>query len=377
MSGKVGIGIVGLGSIKDLSHVPEFMACEGCEIVALCDTNEDALLRAARDCDVPPERLFRDYRQLVSCGDVDAVVVAAPNCLHFEIAEAAIRAGKAVCVEKPMAMSYREAVRLCEMAEAARVVGVVCFSWRYRANVRRMKALLASGAIGDLYHLYVRCVKSSALTPGRKLEWRFDRRRAGYGVSGDFQSHMVDITNFLGLSIESVCADVGTVIKERELPDGSGMGVVTTDDYCNVVARLSGGVSASYQVSRLTRAMRSRIVVELHGSLGAVVLEANGWRPDQQTLTLYVDGATVDDGNGVVLGVPDGRTSRPTQAEAFVEAVRTGDASKAASLRVGVENQCALDAILLSSEERRWVSLDELRKEREVDMIDGHSEPTS
>jgi predicted dehydrogenase len=145
----IGIGIVGFGYWgPNLARVAADTA--GARLAAIADSAPQALARAAqRHRDVT---LHADWRALVADPAVDLVMVSTPVRTHFEIALAALRAGKHVLVEKPIAPTVAEARLLVDEAARRRLVLMVDHTFIYTPAVRRIKSLIAAGEIGDLYY---------------------------------------------------------------------------------------------------------------------------------------------------------------------------------------------------------------------------------
>ena len=108
------IGSVGLGSIWNGVHAPGIQRSPNLELVAICDIDEEKLQAAGEKYGIPPERRFTDYHDLISCPDVEAVDICTSNDAHFEIAMAAVEAGKPYDLEKPITMTAEQADTLGE-----------------------------------------------------------------------------------------------------------------------------------------------------------------------------------------------------------------------------------------------------------------------
>lgn len=143
------VGIVGYGYWgPNLARC--FSEAEGCRLVAIADQSPAARARAGRR--FPGAVLAADWTELVRHPDVDAVAVATPVRSHFPVAEAALRAGKHVLVEKPITSTREEAERLIDLAAARRLVLQVDHTFCYTPAVRKLRDLVSSGALGDLYY---------------------------------------------------------------------------------------------------------------------------------------------------------------------------------------------------------------------------------
>ncbi len=114
----VKVGIIGMGSIGAV-HADAYRACPQAELAAICDVSSARLDSEARRLNI--SRRFTDYRELLRTG-VDAVSVCVGNVLHREVAVAALKAGKHILLEKPMAMNAREAAAIIAAGHRARKI---------------------------------------------------------------------------------------------------------------------------------------------------------------------------------------------------------------------------------------------------------------
>ncbi|MBF9233904.1 Gfo/Idh/MocA family protein [Microvirga alba] len=145
----IGIGIIGYGYWgPNLARC--VMEADGCVVASIADQSAAARARAASR--YGSARIEEDWRTLVSDPRVDAVVVATPTRIHFELAFAALKAGKHVLVEKPMAATSREASILIEEAEKRGLVLMVDHTFVYTGAVQKIRDLVVTGVIGDCYY---------------------------------------------------------------------------------------------------------------------------------------------------------------------------------------------------------------------------------
>ena len=148
MSG-VGIGVIGYGywgpnlarNIAEMSDA---------SLVGIADAKPDRQAIAARRH--PGVRLVATAEELIADLRIDAIVVATPVKSHFQLAMQALKAGKHVLVEKPICASSDEALQLIEYAEARRLVLMVDHTFPYTGSVRKVKELVSTGQLGDLYY---------------------------------------------------------------------------------------------------------------------------------------------------------------------------------------------------------------------------------
>jgi predicted dehydrogenase len=196
----------------------------------------------------------------------------------------AIRAGKPVACEKPIAGTLDEARK---MADEARKAGVKTFVWY---NYRRVPAvalahmLVRQGRVGEIRHVRAFYLQDWA-GPEVPLTWRFDKKLSGSGANGDLNAHIVDMTRFVtGQEITDICGAIAeTFIKERKRMTGpaaggiaSGVkasaetGKVTVDDTLLFLARFSGGAVASFEAARQATGNQNRNGFEINGTKGSI-----------------------------------------------------------------------------------------------------------
>ena len=364
MGKKVRVGIIGFGGIANAVHLPGYRGCqEDAEIVAVCDIDDKALQRAATALGLPEDRLFKSYKDLIASDFVDAVDICTPNDVHCEIANEAIKAGKPFSVEKPIGLEYGEALTLYENAQKAGVPSFVCFSWRYRQHTRYLKHLIDSGEIGKLHHIYIRCIKDSGLWEGRRLEWRFDKDKAGTGVLGDLGSHMIDITRFLGEEFVNVSADCGIIIDKRQKLDSDEIAEVTTDDWCNIIGRLKSNIGVTIALSRVATTIDDLIEFELFGEKGTIKFKYQ-WSPSGGVEnSIEICAGSIDTKGSGRHNITPPESFASNQSKSFVDTVKGIIDPYAAQMTDGLECQKVLDAALLSVKTGRTVNISEIGAE--------------
>ena len=180
------IGLIGPGAVANHKHLPDIVSCPDLELVALCDINPETLAKAGDKYGIGEAYRFSDYRELIACPEVDAVDITTPNDVHFEIAMAAVAAGKPYSLEKPVTMNAAQSAELSAATKAAGLPNMVCFSYRFKSAARYARDIVARGLLGELYHAdmqYFQAWGNPELnTP---LAWRFIKARTGSGTMGD------------------------------------------------------------------------------------------------------------------------------------------------------------------------------------------------
>ncbi len=146
---KVRIGIIGVGMIGKV-HLENYEKISGAEIVAACDIDEIELKQVSEKFNIPDT--YSDYRELLAREDLDAVDVCLHNNLHAGITIEALRAGKHVYCEKPIAGSYKDGKKMIDTAKECGKQLHVQLSFLYGIETKAAKMLIDEGKLGRLYH---------------------------------------------------------------------------------------------------------------------------------------------------------------------------------------------------------------------------------
>jgi len=239
---RLGVGLVGLGYAADF-HLPAVLSLPEVRLVAVTDRDRARLdAHAGRH----PGRAFRDYRALVDHPEVDIVGILTPPTSHLEIALAAMAAGKHILIEKPITATLEEADRL--LAASSRSSSKICVAYvlRFMRQIRRMRALIRAGELGEIEIL--RCLAStpemlSPLAPSHRRD-----RTQGGGSIIELGVHHYDLWAHL---LDSRVADVSALSRSIHMHDQST--VVAARMSCGTLAStcVSLGAADQYQVDAL------------------------------------------------------------------------------------------------------------------------------
>lgn len=351
------IGCIGLGMIARAVHLPQIAESPGLRLTALCDINTEWTKDAGEQYGIDPSHRFSDYRELIACQDVDAVVICTPNDSHFEITMAAVRAGKPYALEKPVAMNSRQAGLLADETAKAGLKSMVCFSYRFKAAARYARELIAQGALGDLYHVNMQYFQDWGLQEnGCPLVWRFVKSQSGSGALGDLGSHALDLVRFVtGREYERLVACADTFVRERPLPvDANRMGRCDVDDFCNMLAQMEDGLFASFQITRFGYGRGNYQRMEVYGSRGSLVYKLDE-KPDEDELMICLGRPMGETHTFTALSIP--ARYRAAQMQAFADILGGSRDGLAATIEDGRINQRLLDAAIESFEYGKWVDL--------------------
>jgi predicted dehydrogenase len=145
----VRVGVIGYGYWGP-NIVRNFYGLEHAELVAICDKNPAALQRAGRL--YPGVELTKDFTEVLTSPDIDAIAVVTPVWTHYELAKAALENGKHVFVEKPFTSSSGQAEELIELAERKNLKIMVDHTFLFSGAVRKIRETIDAGTLGPLYY---------------------------------------------------------------------------------------------------------------------------------------------------------------------------------------------------------------------------------
>lgn len=265
------IGLIGSGFMGK-THVFGFVAATKVfnlpfeiELTCIADIT-DELAESSRAA-LGFKRCTSDWRTLVEDPEIDVIDITAPNALHKEMALAALRAGKHVYCEKPLAPL---AVDALEMASAAEINGLktqVGFNYLCNPMLIQAKHMIESGVLGEI-HSY-RGVHAEDYMADKNSPFTFRHDPAGGGALADLGSHALATAQFLLGPVKEVMGDCVTVIDERPTGKGEKRKVVT-DDIGRAFLRFENGATGSIEANWIATGRKMQHDFEVYGTKGAL-----------------------------------------------------------------------------------------------------------
>jgi predicted dehydrogenase len=228
------------------------------------------------------EESATDWREVIQRKDIDLVDIGTPNDTHAAISQAALKAGKHVLCEKPLAITLDDAKQSYEVAKSTGLVNGICHNYRKAPAIAFARQLVAEGKLGTIRHFRGTYLQDWILDPSVPLVWRLDKRIAGSGSHGDLNAHLIDTARFvMGTEFAEVCGMSETFIKERPLlADTEGglsgfkasgeMGKVTVDDITAFLARFENGATGTFEATRLAPGRKNYNRWEINGEKGSI-----------------------------------------------------------------------------------------------------------
>jgi len=317
-----------------------------------------------------------DYRSLLAREDVHLVNCCTPNHLHRELLLDAIRAGKHVYCDKPLALDVPQAREVWQAAAQSGLTCQVTFNYRFIPAVMRARQLIAQGFLGRIYSFRFRYLHPGYTDPDRPLNWRLDLARSGGGALMDLGSHAIDLLHMLVGEVTRVLGVTRTFTTDRPVAPGAQQRApVLVDDLALAHVEVASGALGTLEASRVASGSVDQLSFEIHGQQGALAFSLE--QPDR---LLAYDATASDQPLGGGRGwtrletlqhypppaaLPPGRCSsgwlrfHVASLHAFVSNVaagKPGDPSFADGLAV----QRVIGAIYRSAEQGRWVEVEEV-----------------
>ncbi|MBI2947452.1 MAG: Gfo/Idh/MocA family oxidoreductase [Verrucomicrobia bacterium] len=380
--GMIGYRFMGKAHSNAWRQAPHFFPLKaGVELHTICG-RDAAGVEAAR-ASLGWRHASTDWRAVVNSPDIDLVDINTPNDSHAEIAIAAARAGKHVLCEKPLALNVAQCQAMLDAVKKAKVVHMVCHNYRRIPAMAQARKMIDEGAIGQIYHYYVRYAQDWIVDPNFPLVWRLQKGVSGSGSHGDINAHIIDLGRYLVGEFKEVCGLMHTFIKERPLMDQSGkgdglgarrgkkMGRVTVDDASMFIGRFANGALANLEATRFALGRKNHIEIEINGSKGSLHFDFE----DMNRLKFF-DNSQAGDRQGfrdILVTQPGGvhpyfgqwwppghiigyeHTFVHTVAD-FVNACVKGKAVQP-TFEDGLRNQRVLEAAEESAKKRQWVKV--------------------
>mgnify|MGYP003397263691 FL=1 len=191
---QINWGFIGCGEVTEKKSGPAFNEVEGSKVVAVMSRSEDKARSYAERHHI--RKWYTDAQELIDDPDVNAIYIATPPSSHATFAIMAMRAGKPVYVEKPLAASYNDCIRINRVSEQTGVPCFVAYYRRYLPYFRKVKQIVEQGGIGNVLNVQVRfSVPPRALdyTSGKEMPWRLQPDISGGGYFYDLAPHQIDL----------------------------------------------------------------------------------------------------------------------------------------------------------------------------------------
>jgi predicted dehydrogenase len=355
MSERIRVGVVGTSWWSDHFHLAKLKEHPRADLVAVCGRDRTHTDEMAAKHAIP--QVYTDYQDMITLANLQAIVVATPDDLHYPITMAALDAGLHVLCEKPLAYSLTQAKAMLEKAQSVGVKHMVCFTYRWNHVHRYLKQLLDEGYIGRCYHINIRFLGDF----GRNFGWRNDKNRTSGSLS-EMGSHMIDLARWYVGDIDQVFGQLNTLIN-RTGPDGKP--IETATDAAILALRFANGAQGAIQLSWVAQVgkLGNRQDVILCGEEGTLEVkystlgggELRGIRRGEKDFhTLEIPQALwgANDPNA-----PFDIYKITTADSTFIDSILS-DRLIEPTFYAGYKVQQIIDAAIQSDKQGRWVTVD-------------------
>lgn len=340
---KIGVAIIGSGSIATHRHAPEYHANPHVEILAFVDRVPE---RAEKLVKKYGGKALTDWHEALDLKGVDAVSVCTPNYLHAPITIGALKAGKHTLCEKPMATSAKEAADMIEAAQKAGKFLMIGHNQRLAPLHVKAKQLLQAGTIGKVVSF-----RTSFAHPGPEswsiegaTGWFFDKKQAFVGTMGDLGVHKADLIRWL---LGEEVTEVAAFVEHLEKPMGD------VDDNAVCLFKMQSGAIGTLTASWTHYPGEDNATI-VYGSEGQIRI---GLDPRFSVIALLKDGEKQYFEVGALQSNEAGGQSDSGVIRAFVDSI-VSNTPPAISGEEGRRALAIILACLKSAETKQFVKVE-------------------
>ena len=283
---SIKIGIIGCGKIAQVRHIPEYAANPHAEIYGFYDINQ---ARAQELAQKYGGKAFASYEELLADPAIEAVSVCVANHAHAEISIAALKAGKHVLCEKPMAVTLEECEAMVAAAEVSGKYLMIGQNQRLAKAHSKAKELIEQGAIGKV--LTFRTIfghggpETWSIDPGSNV-WFFDKTKAAMGAMADLGIHKTDMIQYV---LDSKIVKTQAVLTTLDKKDATG-NLIGVDDNAICIYQMENGVIGTMTASWTYYAAEDNTTV-IYGTKGELRLYDD---PKYSVQQINADGTRID-----------------------------------------------------------------------------------
>ena len=263
-------GFIGCGEVTEKKSGPAFSMIEGSEVVAVMSRDKDKVRSYAQRHGV--KKYYTDAQALVSDPEVNAVYIATPPSSHATFAIMAMKAGKPAYIEKPLAASYMDCLRVNRISKLTGVPCFVAFYRRYLPYFEKIKSIIQNNEIGKVLTVQIRFAvppRELDYNSSKQMPWRLQPEVAGGGgYFYDLASHQIDFLQYL----------FGPIIEAEGFCQNMA-GLYKVEDTINACFRFASGLSGSASWCFVAHESARRDRISIVGTRGKVVFSVFDYAP--------------------------------------------------------------------------------------------------
>jgi predicted dehydrogenase len=370
MPSKLRVGVLGAGAWARSAHVPGWQRDPRCEVVALCDVQRERAEAFAADLKIP--EVTDDWQQLVGRTDIDVIDVVTPSHTHYELATAALEAGKHVLCEKPVAYDFRQTRGAAELARKKGLKTKLGFTFRYSPGVQFARSLLDEGFVGTPFIFNGYEQNSQWLDPQvplRQVDPDSDQSILQTSSLEGYGAPIIDIGHWwVGADLARVVGTLRNFVPERMVRATGRMMRMNIDDGDIFLGEFTNGAITSIQSSFITIGNYPGVEARIYGDRGAIICRLVEEHGVAETIKLARPDAVEFDAVEIPQRFyPAGGHPRESWRSLFyANLVRdfideifddSGTGRNQGNFEDGAWVQETINAVELSFHQRRWVEL--------------------
>jgi len=365
-AGIIGAGFMAVVHAKAIRNA-------GHELIAIASSSAETAASAATKLNVA--NVYSTWQELVDSDLVDVVHICTPNEFHAEIAIAAAKANKQIVCEKPISITYAEALSIQDEVTKAGVGFAVPFAYRFYPLVHEMKAKIANGEAGTVHLIHGGYLQDWLAEPNSN-NWRVNAATGGASRAfADVGTHWCDLMEFVtGDEISRLIANTSKAYESRN-------GVqVQTEDIATILFETKGGATGTLTVSQVSFGRKNQLLLEIDGSKASYTFNQEqpesllvGGIKSNEIITRGQESLTSADArrlSNVPAGHPQGYQDAfnnfiSDAYEGFLGNPQNGTPV----LADGVRAAALIEAVLTSASNKAWVEVTDSRATSQTKML--------
>ena len=271
---KLRVGVAGLS--MGYGHLNSYKNDPRVVLYAICD-NDPEWLKWVADKE-KPAKYYENFTDMANDPELDAISVCLPTVYHTEATVAALRAGKHVLCEKPMAMCYADAIKMLKASEETGKKLMISHQQRFGSDIQMLKHRQEAGFFGDIYFIRIAWRRPRSAMAGitrfaqrgsgafYNRNW-FNEKDKGGGVLRDLGTHMIDLALYIA-GFPELEGAYGNLYRKFYPPDYDGSFTVDSEDLASAHIKFAGGLSVQLEVSFASHVADEIVLTEIYGTKG-------------------------------------------------------------------------------------------------------------
>jgi len=367
VNNKIALGVIGASANYGWgmrAHMPAFLSLAEYDLIAVCTTSQKTAEASA--IKYGAKKSYWDYNKLVTDPDIEVVDVCVRAPSHFEVAMAAIEAGKHVFCEWPLGVDSLQADKMASLAKSKGVLTMVGLQSRYAPSFQYMRQLVSEGYLGNLLSANMTMFLPGILRPRPQRSVWSARKEAGAHTLNIATGHALDVFLWTLGELASIAGNIVTQVPEWSVSDSDDPSKVpvTSPDNVLLIGTLENGASVSVHVASVPW-HGSAFRMEAYGTEGTLVATSDqmvemvdpvlrGAKHSESALNII---SPPKDLQWVPSDIPDGVPVNMGQMfRSFAKSIREGK-SVHPDFQEAARRHHTLDQISLATEQKKWVDL--------------------